>query len=399
MIDIDFLAWANMGVRWLHFIAGIAWIGASFYFVWLDNSLRANDRLAPGVAGDLWAVHGGGFYHNEKFLVAPPQLPKELHWFKWEAYTTWLSGFALLIIIYYVGAETYLIDRSKLDIGQGAAILIGLAALAGGWIMYDLLCKSPLARNQALLSGAWFALLIAATAFLTRVFTDKGAFMHVGAIIGTVMVANVFFVIIPNQKKTVAAMIAGEAPDAALGAAAKQRSVHNNYMTLPVLLIMISGHYPLLVSHQYNWLLLAGFSVAAVMIRHFFNLKHKGAMQPALAAGAATVFLATILAASVKPTAAIAVAPDEKVEDSVISVMMNRHCVSCHAAEPVDPLFAAPPGGLSLETLEAARKNAFGIRLQAVDGDIMPLGNATGMTQEERAMLGAWLDQQADDTP
>lgn len=399
MIDIDFLAWANMGVRWLHFIAGIAWIGASFYFVWLDNSLRANDRLTPGVAGDLWAVHGGGFYHNEKFLVAPPQLPKELHWFKWEAYTTWLSGFALMIIIYYVGAETYLIDRSKLDIGQGVAVLIGLSALAGGWIIYDILCKSPLSKNQALLSGVWFALLIAATAVLTRIFTDKGAFIHVGAIIGTVMVANVFFVIIPNQKKTVAAMIAGETPDAALGAAAKQRSVHNNYMTLPVLLIMISGHYPLLVSHQYNWLLLAGFSVAAVMIRHFFNLKHKGAMQPALAAGAAGVFLVTILAASIKPTAAVAVAPEEKIEDSVISELMTRHCVSCHAAEPADPLFAAPPGGLSLESLDAVRNNAFGIRLQAVDGDIMPLGNTTGMSQEERALLGAWLDQQANETP
>lgn len=399
MIDIDLLSWTNMGVRWLHFIAGIAWIGASFYFVWLDNSLRAHGKLSPGVSGELWAVHGGGFYHNEKFLVAPPQLPEDLHWFKWEAYTTWLSGFALLIIVYYIGAENYLIDRSKLDIGQGAAILIGLASLAGGWFAYDLLCKSPLGKNQTIFSVIWFALLVAATIGLSSIFTDKAAIMHVGAIIGTAMVANVFFVIIPNQKKAVASMIAGKDPDPALGAAAKQRSVHNNYMTLPVLLIMISGHYPLLVSHKLNWLLLAGFSAAAVLIRHFFNLKHKGSMRPALAAGAAGLFLATVLVASIKPSTAVAGAPEERVPDSVISAMMEKHCVSCHATEPSDPLFPAPPGGVSLETLEAVRNNAFGIRLQTIDSDIMPLGNTTGMTEEERATLGQWLDQQDAEAP
>lgn len=398
MIDIDFLPWLSMGVRWLHFIAGIAWIGASFYFVWLDNSLRAHGKLNPGVAGELWAVHGGGFYHNEKFLVAPPQLPEDLHWFKWEAYTTWLSGFALMILVYYVGAENFLIDRSKLDIGQGAAIAIGLGSLVVGWFVYDLLCKSPLGKNQTAFSVIWFAILIAATIGLTKVFTDKGAFIHVGAIIGTVMVANVFFVIIPNQKKTVAAMIAGETPDGALGAAAKQRSVHNNYMTLPVLLIMISGHYPLLVSHDFNWLLLAGFSAGAVLVRHFFNLKHQGAVRPALAAGAAGIFAVTILVASIKPAPAVA-SNSGQIDDSVISAMMETHCISCHAAEPAEPLFPAPPGGLSLETLDAVRANAWGIRLQAVDSDIMPLGNATGMTEEERATLGAWLDQQTGDAP
>jgi uncharacterized membrane protein len=329
-------------------------------------------------------------------MVAPSQLPEDLHWFKWEAYTTWLSGFALLIIVYYIGAENYLIDRSKLDISEGVAILIGLASLGLGWVVYDLLCKSPLGKNQTVFSAIWFGLLIAATIGLTKIFTDKGAFIHVGAIIGTAMVANVFFVIIPNQKKTVAAMIAGEDPDPALGVAAKQRSVHNNYMTLPVLLIMIAGHYPLLVSHKLNWLLLAGFSAAAVLIRHFFNLKHRGTMQPALAAGAAGLFLATVFVASIKPSTAVASDADDKVPDSVISAMMETHCVSCHAAEPSNTMFPAPPGGVSFETLDAVRDNAFGIRLQTVDSDIMPLGNATGMTEEERATLGRWLDQQED---
>ncbi len=399
MIDIDFLSWTSMGIRWLHFVAGIAWIGASFYFVWLDNSLRARGKLNPGVAGELWAVHGGGFYHNEKFLAAPPQLPEDLHWFKWEAYTTWLSGFALLIVVYYVGAENYLIDRSKLDIGQVSAILIGLGTLIAGWFVYDLLCRSPIGKNQTAFSIIWFALLTAATFGLTNIFSDRGAFIHIGAIIGTAMVANVFFVIIPNQKRTVAAMIAGENVDPALGAAAKQRSVHNNYMTLPVLLIMISSHYPLLVSHKLNWLLLAGFSAAAIIIRHFFNLKHQGSMRPALAAGAAALFLATVLIASIKPSSAVASAPDDEVPDSVVSAMMQRHCVSCHAASPTDPLFPSPPGGLSLETLDAVRQSAFGIRLQAIDSDIMPLGNATGMTEEERTTLGAWLDQQEEGRP
>jgi len=397
-LGVDLAAWANLGIRWLHFIAGISWIGASFYFVWLDNSLRAPPSPKPGVGGELWAVHGGGFYHNEKFLVAPPDLPQHLHWFKWEAYTTWLSGFALLIIVYYVGADLYLIDSAKMNLSKSVAILTGLAVLAGGWLVYDLLCRSPIGRRQEVFGAVWFALLTAATFGLTRVFSDKGAFIHTGAVIGTVMAANVFMVIIPNQKKAVAAMIAGRKPDPALGAMAKQRSVHNNYMTLPVLLIMISGHYPMLVGHRFNWLLLASLAAASVMVRHFFNLRHKGQERRALAIGAAALFLATALAASIKPSGAGATAAIRSAStDAAISAIMEEHCVSCHAVSPTDPAFSAPPNGLTLESLDALRDHASAVRLQTVENEIMPLGNQTAMSAEERAVLGAWLDRQSGD--
>lgn len=394
-MDFDFLAWLNLALRWLHFVAGVAWIGASFYFVWLDNSLRAPAMDRQGVGGELWAVHGGGFYHNEKFLVAPAELPEELHWFKWEAYTTWLSGFALLILIYYLGADAYLIDNAKLDVSAPVAVAIGLGALIVGWLVYDGLCRSPLGQNQTALSALWYLLLVASAFALTRVFTDKAAFIHVGALIGTVMVANVFFIIIPNQKKAVAAMIAGEKPDPALGAMAKQRSVHNNYMTLPVLLIMISSHYPLLVGHSLNWLLLAGLGAASILIRHYFNRKHQGAEQKGLFAAGAALFVLTAVVASINPSgvSAIAAQPNAVGDDQIIAII-ETHCNACHAATPTHPAFSTPQGGLILESLDDVRDNADAIMLQTVQSDIMPLGNETGMSDEERALLGAWLEQQ-----
>jgi len=394
-LDFDFLAWLNLALRWLHFVAGVAWIGASFYFVWLDNSLRAPAMDRQGVGGELWAVHGGGFYHNEKFLVAPAELPEELHWFKWEAYTTWLSGFALLILIYYLGADAYLIDNAKLDVSATVAVAIGLGALIVGWLVYDGLCRSPLGQNQTALSALWYLLLVASAFALTRVFTDKAAFIHVGALIGTVMVANVFFIIIPNQKKAVAAMIAGEKPDPALGAMAKQRSVHNNYMTLPVLLIMISSHYPLLVGHSLNWLLLAGLGAASILIRHYFNRKHQGAEQKGLFAAGAALFVLTAVVASINPSgvSAIAAQPNAVGDDQIIAII-ETHCNACHAATPTHPAFSTPQGGLILESLDDVRDNADAIMLQTVQSDIMPLGNETGMSDEERALLGAWLEQQ-----
>ncbi len=392
-MEIDAAAWTNLAIRWLHFVAGVSWIGASFYFVWLDNSLRAPQRPQPGVAGELWAVHGGGFYHNEKFLIAPAELPEHLHWFKWEAYTTWLSGFALLILIYYVGAETYLIDRSRMNLSHAGAVLVGLGALAGGWLIYDVLCRSPIGKNQAAFGAAWIAILTAVTFGLTRVFSDKGAFIHAGAIIGTTMAANVFFVIIPNQKKAVTAMIAGQAPDPALGATAKQRSVHNNYMTLPALLTMISGHYPQLVGHPFNWLLLAILAAASLMARHYFNLRHKGLERRELVAGAAGLFLATVLIAAIRP--ADAGGPSSaNVSDLTISAIVVEHCVACHAAKPTNPAYPVAPNGLALESLEALRAHADMVRLQTVESELMPLGNQTGMTESERAALGAWLDEQ-----
>ena len=246
-------------MRWLHVVTGVAWIGASFYFNWLDGNIRKVADGNPRVAGELWAVHGGGFYHNQKYLVAPEQLPPHLHWFKYEAYFTWISGFLLLAVIYYAGADLFLIDDSKLALAPWQAIGISLAFLAGGWLVYDGLCRSPLgAARHPVFGGVWFAILTAAAYALTRIFSDRAAFLHVGAIIGTAMVGNVFFIIIPNQKKVVASMLAGEKPQAWLGLQAKQRSLHNNYMTLPVILAMISNPFPMLFRQpEVNWLVLA----------------------------------------------------------------------------------------------------------------------------------------------
>src|SRR3954463_2790027 len=270
----DLGEWLNLAIRWLHLTAGIAWIGSSFYFVWLDNHLKAP---ADGEAsGELWSVHGGGFYHNQKYQVAPSAMPDQLHWFKWEAYFTWISGFSLLVLIYYVGAQSYLIDPAKAALSPAAAIGIGLAAQALGWLIYDGLCRSSLKSSNLVLGIWWFILLLFAAVALDGMFNSRAAYMHVGAMIGTVMVANVFFVIIPNQRKVVADLIAGRTPDPALGAAAKQRSLHNNYMTLPVLFIMISNHYPMTYGAERPWLVLALLGLTGVAVRHVFNLRGRG---------------------------------------------------------------------------------------------------------------------------
>src|SRR3954454_17739210 len=268
---VDLGEWLNLALRWLHLTAGIAWIGSSFYFVWLDNHLKAP---AEGEAsGELWSVHGGGFYHNQKYQVAPRQMPAQLHWFKWEAYFTWISGFSLLVLVYYVGAQSFLIDPAKADLSPAAGIAIGLGALALGWLVYDGLSRSPLGANNVVLGLWWFIILFFAAVLLDALFNSRAAYLHIGAIIGTVMVANVFLVIIPNQRKVVADLIAGRTPDPALGAAAKQRSLHNNYMTLPVLFIMISNHYPMTYGAERPWLVLALIGLTGVAVRHVFNLR------------------------------------------------------------------------------------------------------------------------------
>ena len=256
-MQLDVRPWLEMALRWLHVITGVAWIGASFYFVWLDNHLVKREGLPDGVAGDVWAVHGGGFYNSRKYLVAPSEMPPGLHWFKYEAYFTWISGFLLLCALYYYGASIYLIDSTKAALTPWQAIGIGLAFLAGGWLVYDGLCRSRIGNDAVLFFCLWFAALVAAAYGLTHIFSGRGAFIHVGALVGSVMVGNVFFIIIPNQKKAVAEMIAGRVPAARLGLQAKQRSLHNNYMTLPVLLIMISNHYPMVTSGPANWAVLA----------------------------------------------------------------------------------------------------------------------------------------------
>ncbi|HEY3695789.1 urate hydroxylase PuuD [Phenylobacterium sp.] len=388
-MSFDFGGWANLAIRWLHLTAGIAWIGSSFYFMWLDSHLRPAAAVRQGVAGELWAVHSGGFYQSQKFMLAPPEMPAELHWFKWEAYTTWISGFLLLSLIFYVGADLNLIDKARLPMAPWQAIALGLAVLAGGWLVYDALCRSPLGSSLRAFGLVWFLVLTAAAFGLTRVFSDLGAVMHLGAIIGTVMAANVFMIIIPNQKKLVAQMLAGETPDARLGKMSKQRSVHNNYMTLPVLFIMISNHYPMVYAAPLNWLWLAGLGVAGWTIRHFFNLRNAGRMHPEVLAWGALAFVSVAVlseAARPKPPASVPVPPFAQVR-----AMVDRHCVMCHAARPTHRGIAAPPNGAAFDTDEALHRYASKIYERAVATHAMPQGDETGMTEAERQSLGAWI--------
>jgi len=388
-VTFDWGAWANLAIRWLHLTAGIAWIGSSFYFMWLDSHLKAPATPPKGVAGELWSVHSGGFYHQMKFMVAPEGMPDELHWFKWEAYTTWISGFLLLALIFYVGADLNLIDRNKLALAPWQAIGIGLAALAAGWLVYDGLCRSPLGQNLKVFGVVWFGVLTAAAWGLTRIFSDLGAVMHLGAIIGTVMVANVFLIIIPNQRKVVAQVLAGETPDPALGKQAKQRSVHNNYMTLPVLLIMLSNHYPMIVSSPLNWLWLAALGIVGWTIRHFFNLKNSGRLRlEVLAYGALGFVTVAVLNESVKPKPMAGVPVPAFTE---VRAIVDRNCVACHAAKPTHKGVPTAPNGAMFDTDAGLQAHAAKIYERAVATHSMPQGDETHMTDLERAKLGAWI--------
>jgi uncharacterized membrane protein len=392
--------WVGLVVRWIHLIAGIAWIGASFYFIHLDASLRRSGGLPAGVGGEAWQVHGGGFYRMQKYLVAPAELPKELTWFKYEAYSTWLSGFVLLGLIYYFSADLYLIDPAVLDLPVWAAVLISVLSLALGWIAYDQLCKSRIGTNTALLCAFGFVFLVAASWAYTQVFSGRGAYIHAGALIGTIMGANVFFVIIPNQKIVVADLIAGRTPDPALGEQAKQRSLHNNYLTLPVLFLMISNHYPLSFAARWNWLIVAVVIVVGAVIRHFYNMRHAGRPSPWWTWGVATAGMALVVWLSAAPplaedTSALAgdqsaVAPDAVAFAEVENIVLSR-CSMCHAAEPLWAGIAAPPKGVRLDTAELIRKHADQIRLQATLTHAMPPANLTELSPEERRILAAWI--------
>ncbi|KQQ91690.1 urate hydroxylase PuuD [Massilia sp. Leaf139] len=390
------LEWLNLLVRWLHIITGIAWIGASFYFVWLDNTIKppapGSDLANKGVAGELWAVHGGGFYNPQKYLVAPAQLPKELHWFKWEAYSTWLSGFALLFIVYYLNAQAMMVDRSVADLSSLQAVGIGLGSLVVGWLVYDLLCKSPLGRHDLAFGLVIFAFLVASSYVLTHLLSGRAAYLHIGAMIGTIMVANVAHVIIPGQRRMVNAMMAGEKPDPVYGIRAKQRSVHNNYFTLPVLFLMISNHYAMTYRHAHAWAVLAVIMAAGVLIRHFFNLRHKGRIEWKYPA--AGVALLALLAVLIAPRAPLAQAPgvDTAAQFTQVKTIVDQRCVSCHAAKPTQPGFAAAPAGVMLDTPERVAQHAAQIYQQTVQLKAMPLANLTQMTDAERAQVGAWFE-------
>ncbi|MWV14132.1 hypothetical protein F3I62_18690 [Pseudomonas sp. R-28-1W-6] len=383
------LEWLNLAVRWSHMIFGIAWIGASFYFVWLENHL---DRRAPrdGLAGDLWAIHGGGIYHLEKYQLAPPQMPEKLHWFKWEAYSTWLSGVALLTLVFYLEPRLYLLAPGS-DLAPWLAVVIGLGSLALGWLVYDRLCDSPLGRQPLLLGSVLFVLLVAAAWGYSQLFSGRGAYLHVGALIGTIMVGNVLRTIMPAQRALVAAIEAGRTPDPALPAKGLLRSRHNNYFTLPVLFIMISSHFPSTYGSAWNWLILAAIAALSIGVRHYFNTRHRSQQfawtLPAAALG--MLCLAFVSAPRQEPPAA-----STAVEFSQVQTLIAQRCASCHSARPSSPLFASAPAGVMFDSPAQIRQQAARIKAQAVDSRIMPLGNLTQMTEAERALLGRWIAEQ-----
>ena len=392
-MDPHYLEFLSMLVRWLHVIAGVAWIGSSFYFIWLDNSLDApapgSDAAKKGVGGELWAVHGGGFYNPQKYLVAPAALPEKLHWFKWEAYTTWLSGSALLVLVYWLKAGTMMIDANVAALTPLKAVGIGVASMAGSWIVYDLLCRSPLGKRDGLLGLIVFLLIGALAWGLSRLLGGRAMFIHVGTAVGTIMAANVFFIIIPGQKRMVAAMRAGQAPNPDDGKRAKQRSVHNNYFTLPVLFIMISNHYASTYTHPQNWAVLILMVAAGVSIRHFFNRKHKGVyawQYPVLGAG-----LLAVVAWWTQPR----VVPLPPVEGEVtfnrVRAIVGSRCIMCHSPQPTYPGYAQPQAGVLLHTPADLVQNAPRLYQQVVVTRAMPLGNVTQITEQERAVLAAWV--------
>jgi uncharacterized membrane protein len=391
--------WLSLFLRWAHVMLGIMWIGTSFFFVWLDMSLRRDPEAPKGVHGATWMVHGGGFYHAQKYLVAPDSLPKELHWFKYEAYFTWVTGFLLIVVIYYLGAEQFLIDRAVMELTPLQAIGLSVGGLAIGWFIYDGLCRSPLGRRTGPLAAAVFLLTIAAAFIFGHVFSGRAALMHVGAFIGTIMAANVFFVIIPNQKKVVAALVAGRAPDPALGEQAKQRSLHNNYLTLPVVLAMVSNHYPMLFDPRYGWLFVAGIIVLGALVRHYVNLKDSGRTGnwidwlPIFAAGLALV-LASLSMELSKRGGEVIEAGSPPALDDVVLVVQSR-CASCHSATPADPHFAFPPKGIAFDTPEEIARYAPEIARVAVLSNAMPLANSTEMLEEERDLLAHWIESGA----
>jgi len=385
---MDITEWLNLGLRWLHLITGIAWIGSSFYFVWLDNHLTPPKE--GDASGELWSVHGGGFYHNQKYQVAPAKMPEDLHWFKWEAYFTWMSGFSLLVLVYYVGAQSFLIDPAKAALAPWQAIGIGLSAIVGGWLIYDGLCRSPLGKHDRALGILWYLLLVGAAYGLNSVFNARGAYLHVGAIIGTVMAANVFMIIIPNQRKVVAALKAGQAPDPALGKMGKQRSLHNNYMTLPLLFIMISHHYPMTFGAHRPWLMLAIIAAMGVAIRHVFNLRHKH-RDPRATMALAFGLLVAAMGYGAWEKSGAAPTGGEALTYADVQPIFAKHCVGCHAAHPANPAFPSPPLGVLLDSADHAAAAASRIKAVAVDSQVMPLGNMTGITDAERAKIGQWI--------
>lgn len=408
MMEAYLLEWGGMLLRWLHVITAIAWIGSSFFFIHLDASLRPAADIPPGEGGRAWQVHGGGFYEMRKYLVAPPRMPEELTWHKWQSYWTWISGFFLLVWVYYLQSELYLIDPQVMALSPLAAGALGIAALVVGWLFYDWLCRSPLGRNEVVLGILGFSYVVAASYAFANVFSGRGALIHTGALMATIMTANVAMVIMPGQRKVIAALTAGEQPDPRLGKRAKQRSTHNNYITLPVLFLMLSNHYPVTYANAATIpALVALVIVAGALIRHFFNIRHADhAKSPwwTWVVAILALWLAFWVAMASSPGGrerlGLAPLPERRPvmlagslppPDEVATIVTGR-CAMCHAPEPTWPGMQIAPKGVWLHEPALIAAQARAIRTQAVMTHAMPPNNLSGITPEERRVLAAWLE-------
>ena len=387
--------WTELILRWFHVIAGIAWIGSSFYFIALDLSLKQNKNLPDKSHGEAWQVHGGGFYHLVKYLVAPSKMPSELTWFKWEAYATWVSGFALLALIYYAGAELYMIDIVKYDLEKYEAVIISLLGVVFGWVIYDFVCRLSLKTSVYVLISSIFILITLMSWAYSEIFSYRGAFMQIGTVLGTIMVANVLMIIIPGQKKVVASLLANEIPDPIHGAIAKQRSLHNNYLTLPVIFIMISNHYPLIYATKYSWIIISIILIIGALIRHFFNIKHTGAKPPywvcvpIIILGSIIFYISDLgkpKLNNVKNTATLIEIIPEKTLVSAQEIIVSK-CSMCHAKEPLWENMKNAPKLVNLETPTDIINNIDNIYKQSVLSYAMPPGNISFLEENERSLI------------
>ena len=387
--------WTELILRWFHVIAGIAWIGSSFYFIALDLSLKQNKNLPDKSHGEAWQVHGGGFYHLVKYLVAPSKMPSELTWFKWEAYATWVSGFALLALIYYAGAELYMIDIVKYDLEKYEAVIISLLGILFGWVIYDLVCRLSLKTNVYVLISSIFILITVMSWAYSEIFSYRGAFMQIGTVLGTIMVANVLMIIIPGQKKVVASLLANETPNPIHGAIAKQRSLHNNYLTLPVIFIMISNHYPLIYATKYSWIIISIILIIGALIRHFFNIKHTGAKPPywvcvpIIILGSIIFYISDLgkpKLNNVKNTATLIEQIPQKTLVSAQEIIVSK-CSMCHAKEPLWENMKNAPKLVNLETSTDIINNIDNIYKQSVLSYAMPPGNISFLEENERSLI------------
>ncbi len=391
-LESHLMEWLNIIIRVMHITFGIAWIGASFYFVFLENALNRTEDVREELAGNLWAVHGGGFYYLEKYKVAPKTIPKDLHWFKYEAYFTWLSGFCLLFVVYYFNASAFLIDKNVLDITATQGILIGVGSFVVSWLIYDLMCKSALIKNQLAFAIIGFIILIGFAWFYCHVFSARAAYIHFGAMIGSIMVANVFFVIIPSQKAMVKAAKLGLPLDPTLGKKALARSLHNNYFTLPVLFVMVSNHFPSTFGYEYPWLILAIISLGAAGVKHYLNLKEKKQLNVWILPVSVLILLSAcfISAPSTNPNEC-----KKEVSITEVQEIVQKRCVQCHSANPTDDVYKVAPNGVMYDTPEDIAKKKDLIMQRVVLTKTMPQNNKTNITEEERNTIRCWIEQGA----